>query len=81
MNDIDKDPQNLSFEVALAELETIVKKLEAGSVPLRESIALYERGADLQKRCEAELKSAELKVQHIVQTETGGVDTQTMPIK
>lgn len=78
MNIVQEKADALSFEAALAELETIVKKLEAGSVPLQESIALYERGADLQKRCESELKAAELRVQQIVKADAGGVSMQPM---
>jgi len=56
------DVQEMSFEDALRELEQVVGKLERGEVPLDESIALYERGAALKKRCEAKLKDAEEKV-------------------
>jgi exodeoxyribonuclease VII small subunit len=52
----------LSFEQAMAELEDVVGRLERGDVALDESIALYERGAALKKRCEAKLKEAEEKV-------------------
>lgn len=52
----------LSFEDAMKELETVVDKLERGDVALDASIALYERGAALKKRCEDELKRAEEKV-------------------
>lgn len=54
--------KDMSFEDALRELEQVVGKLERGEVPLDESIALYERGAALKKRCEAKLKEAEEKV-------------------
>ncbi|MCA0920435.1 exodeoxyribonuclease VII small subunit [Pseudooceanicola nanhaiensis] len=53
---------DLSFEDAMKELETVVGRLERGDVPLEESIRLYERGAELKKRCEAKLKEAEEKV-------------------
>lgn len=56
------DVQEMSFEDALRELEQVVGKLERGEVPLDDSIALYERGAALKKRCEAKLKEAEEKV-------------------
>ena len=56
----------MSFEQALAELETVVERLEGGEVPLEESIALYERGEALRKHCEKRLADAELKVQRIV---------------
>jgi len=52
----------MSFEQAMAELETVVGQLERGDVPLEESIKLYERGAALKKRCEDKLKDAEEKV-------------------
>ncbi|MBY6090375.1 exodeoxyribonuclease VII small subunit [Pseudooceanicola sp. 502str34] len=52
----------MSFEDAMKELETVVGRLERGDVPLEESIRLYERGAELKKRCEAKLKEAEEKV-------------------
>lgn len=55
----------MSFEVALAELETIVARLERGDVPLEESIAIYERGEALKVRCDVLLKSAEEKVEKI----------------
>jgi exodeoxyribonuclease VII small subunit len=55
----------LSFEQAMQELEQVVSRLERGDVALDESIALYERGALLKKRCEEKLKEAEEKVNAI----------------
>ncbi|GHF32930.1 exodeoxyribonuclease VII small subunit [Seohaeicola zhoushanensis] len=52
----------MSFEEAMKELESVVDALERGDVALDASIALYERGALLKKRCEDELKRAEEKV-------------------
>ena len=43
--------KKLSFERAIEELETIVKRLEDGKVPLEESVAIYERGEALKRRC------------------------------
>ncbi|MBB5752074.1 exodeoxyribonuclease VII small subunit [Prosthecomicrobium pneumaticum] len=57
--------ETLTFEQALAELETIVGKLERGDVPLEESIRIYERGEALKKHCDALLKQAEDKVEKI----------------
>jgi exodeoxyribonuclease VII small subunit len=56
----------MSFEDALREFEQIVHKLEAGDVPLEDSIRIYERGAALKAHCETKLKEAELKVEKIV---------------
>lgn len=55
----------LSFEAALAELETIVRTLEQGSAPLDQSIELYQRGDALKHHCEARLKSAQARIEQI----------------
>ncbi|MEO1137138.1 MAG: exodeoxyribonuclease VII small subunit, partial [Pseudomonadota bacterium] len=60
------DIAKLSFESALAELESIVQKLESGQAALEDSIALYERGAALKAHCEKTLKSAQEKIEKIV---------------
>ncbi len=68
--------ESLSFEAALKELEGIVSELESGDVDLESSIARYERGAALKAHCEAKLKSAELRVEQIVQGRDGSVSTE-----
>ena len=65
------DIANMTFESAMAELEKVVSQLESGSVPLAESITLYERGAMLKNLCDTKLKSAEEKVAQIVQGSDG----------
>jgi exodeoxyribonuclease VII small subunit len=56
----------LSFEDALAALESIVRNLESGQQKLEDAITAYERGAALKKHCEAKLAEAEARVQAIV---------------
>jgi exodeoxyribonuclease VII small subunit len=63
----------MSFEAALKELETIVARLEQGEVDLEDSIALYERGQALKTHCETKLKSAESRLEKIVQGAAGPV--------
>ncbi len=63
----------MTFEQAMSELEKIVTQLERGDVPLEDSISLYEKGAELKKRCEAKLKEAEQKVAAITLDEDGSV--------
>lgn len=58
----EKNVTEMSFEEAMRELEAVVGQLDRGDVELNQSIALYERGALLKKRCEEELKRAEEKV-------------------
>ena len=71
-----KPVKDMSFEEALAELETIVRQLEQGDVELEKSIEIYERGAALKNHCEARLKSAELIVEQIVQGGDGEPKTE-----
>ncbi|MEL6828991.1 MAG: exodeoxyribonuclease VII small subunit [Pseudomonadota bacterium] len=71
-----KPVDKMSFEEALSELETIVRKLEQGDVELEESIRIYERGAALKAHCETRLKAAELKVEQIVQGQDGAIQTE-----
>ena len=52
-----------SFESALAELETIVREMEAGQMPLEQSLTAFARGAALLKHCQEALTSAEQKLQ------------------
>ena len=65
------DVKKLSFEHAIEELETIVKRLEDGKVPLEESVAIYERGEALKRRCEELLRQAEARVEKITTDASG----------
>jgi exodeoxyribonuclease VII small subunit len=57
MDDTIKD-----FEAALAELDGIVKKMEAGDLTLEASLALYERGVQLERYCHERLDAAERRI-------------------
>lgn len=70
---------DMTFETAMQELETVVGQLERGDVALEDSIKLYERGAELKKRCEAKLKEAEEKVAAITLDGDGNA-TGTTPV-
>ena len=50
------------FEAAIAELESIVRKLEEGDLPLEQSLILYERGVELSRFCHARLEEAERRI-------------------
>ena len=66
---------DMSFESALAELETIVERLERGDAPLEASIEIYQRGAKLKAHCEGKLKDAQMKVEKIVLDGQGQTST------
>ena len=50
------------FEQSLDELEQLVGKMEHGEMSLEESLAAYERGVGLYRRCQTALEQAELRV-------------------
>ena len=79
MNDLAADDvKTMTFEAALAELESIVARLEGGKAPLAESIAIYERGEALKSHCEELLKAAEARIEKI--TLRGGKPVGTEPL-
>jgi len=57
------DPTIKDFEAAIAELETIVRKLEEGDLPLETSLQLYERGVQLSRFCHSRLEEAERRIE------------------
>ncbi len=71
MNDKPADIAKMPFETALAELESIVDRLEKGAVALEESIKLYERGETLKAHCDALLKNAEMRIEKITLSADG----------
>ena len=66
-----KKTAKLSFETALAKLETIVDSMEQGDVPLAELLAKYEEGTKLLQVCEGRLKDAELKIEKLKKAKDG----------
>jgi exodeoxyribonuclease VII small subunit len=73
------DVKKMPFERAIEELESIVRRLEEGKVPLEESVAIYERGEALKKRCEELLRQAEARVEKIT-LDANGRPTGSEPL-
>lgn len=59
------EPDKMTFEEALRELEATIHRLEEGDLTLEEAISLYERGMRLAQRCNEVLNTAELQVQQL----------------
>jgi exodeoxyribonuclease VII small subunit len=57
-----KPPEGITFEKALEELEALVARMEDGKLPLEESLAAYQRGAELIKYCESKLSDAQARI-------------------
>jgi len=78
---IPADIAEMSFEAALGELETIVRRLEDGSGKLDEAINAYERGAALKKHCEAKLAEAQSRVDKIVLGDGGAAGLEDVGLE
>lgn len=71
-----RDIAELSFEEALAELERIVRGLEAGQLKLEDAINAYERGTALKRHCETKLADVEARVLAITERSDGGLSVR-----
>lgn len=78
---IPADIAKLSFEDALAQLESIVGDLESGSNKLDEAITAYERGTVLKMHCEAKLTEAKARIDKISIGGDGNPETEPADIE
>ncbi len=63
-----------SFEESLEALETRVRKLEAGDLPLEEALGLFEEGIELTRECHEKLDAADQKIVELTRSNDGEVD-------
>ena len=61
------------FEAALSRLEEIVKELEAGELPLEQSLKLFEEGIKLSRVCNKRLEDAERRVEILLKDKAGNI--------
>ena len=65
------EPDKMTFEQAIEELESIIGRIEQGKIGLAESLAEYQRGAALLKRCRGVLEVAEQQIEKLSVEPTG----------
>jgi exodeoxyribonuclease VII small subunit len=65
MTDTSANIDEMSFETAYDELESVIARLESGDLSLDDSVTLYERGRQLSAHCQQLLQKAELRIQQI----------------
>lgn len=68
----------ISFESALEQLEAIVRQLEAGTMGLDEMVAAFEKGQKLIALCNGRLNEVEKRIELLVKTQAGGVETRPL---
>lgn len=64
------------FEAALERLEEIVKELEAGDLPLEQSLKLFEEGIKLSRLCNKRLEDAERRVEVLLKDQAGNMSAR-----
>jgi len=69
-------PKSDNFEASLDELESVVKQLETGDLPLEESLKLFEKGMELSAVCKKQLEAAETRVEILIKR---GADLKPEP--
>jgi exodeoxyribonuclease VII small subunit len=72
-NAAEDDITALTYEAALAELDTLIVKLEGGSIALEEAIGAYERGVVLAQHCAELLARTEQRVNQLVVSASGSI--------
>jgi exodeoxyribonuclease VII small subunit len=72
-----KKSTKTNFEDSISELENIVESMEQGDITLEESLAAFERGIELTRRCQTTLLAAEQKIQKL--TEDGKLEAMDAP--
>jgi len=75
-----KKKEQLSFEEALQQLETIVRQLEAGNLSLEQAMQYFEEGVKLSRFCQNDLNLAQQKIEKIAVNEQGEVVLQPFPL-
>ena len=65
-----------TFETSLKELETIVKQLEEGDMPLEESLKLFETGVRLSRECRERLNNAERRIEVLMKEADGSISLE-----
>ncbi|HBY58577.1 MAG TPA: exodeoxyribonuclease VII small subunit [Solibacterales bacterium] len=62
----EEQPTPAPFEAGLEELETVVKQLESGDIPLERALELFEKGMKLSETCRRQLEDAETRIEVLV---------------
>lgn len=68
-----EESKTTDFEQSLAELETLVERLERGDLPLEEALRVFERGIALTRQCQASLQAAHQKVEILLRRDGAAV--------
>ena len=68
----DNSTEDLKFEDALKEVESIVDRLESGELPLEESLQTFQRGMELVNLCSKKIDKVEEKLRVLLENADGG---------
>ncbi len=71
---------DMKFEECLQRLEQIVDELEAGNLPLEDSLKIFEEGVGMARRCAKYLEEAEKRIELLTKDENGLLKTEPFPL-
>ena len=70
----------VSIEQAMERLETLVREMESGQLPLEQLISSYEEGVKLASQCQEKLDAAAKKIQVITKNSSGRTVLEDFPL-
>jgi len=73
------ESSSANFEQSLQKLESLVKNLESGSLPLEDALKAFQEGVGLVKQCQTLLSQAEQKVEILTKANADGIETKNFP--
>ena len=73
--------EDISFEDAVDELDSIVEEMESDDLPLDKMLVSYEEGARLVKLCEEKLKAAETRIMQLEENLQGELATRSVTFR
>ncbi|KUK64497.1 MAG: Exodeoxyribonuclease 7 small subunit [Desulfotomaculum sp. 46_80] len=79
--EIPVETESYTFEEALARLESVVRELESGKIPLEKALELFEKGIALSGICSEQLKEAERRINLLIAGEKGELVPDSAGIK
>ena len=77
----EQDAGSVKFEEGMSQLEEMVRRLEAGSVPLEESLATFEKGIALVRVLQRKLDSVQEKIEELTRNEHGDLETRPLDVE
>jgi exodeoxyribonuclease VII small subunit len=78
---MEEEKEEVTFEEAMKQLESIVETLGGGNLSLEDSLKMFEEGMELCKFCNKKLDEAEYKVEKLMEKESGELSVEEVTVE